>query len=109
MQERLSTKQHGIFPTITVRPFLPSGLAGNASALITCLCCVCACNRCLQLDDTVEKLQDEAKDQQAVRMKLEAQLTAAAQRLGEKHRLMAEVSLAVGLLLAVIVQPHLVL
>jgi hypothetical protein len=44
------------------------------------------------LDDTVERLHDEAAEQQAMRIKLEAQLTAAAQRLGEKHRLMAEVS-----------------
>lgn len=39
----------------------------------------------------MDRLQDEAAEQQVVCIKLEAQLTAAAQRLGEKHRLMSEV------------------
>lgn len=50
--------------------------------------CVC---RCLQLDESIELLHDEVADLKADRIKLEAQLTAAARCLGEKHRLMAEV------------------
>ena len=39
----------------------------------------------------MQRLREEAVEQQADRIKLEAQLTAAAQRLGAKHRVMAEV------------------
>lgn len=39
----------------------------------------------------MERLREEGAEQLADRIKLEAQLTAAAQRLGNKHRVMAEV------------------
>jgi hypothetical protein len=45
----------------------------------------------LQLDESIERLQDEVADLKSDRLKLQAQLTAAARRLGDKHRLMAEV------------------
>lgn len=48
-------------------------------------------HRCAQLDENVQSLREEAQEQRAVQIKLEAQLTAAAQRLGAKHRIMAEV------------------
>lgn len=47
--------------------------------------------RCLQQDESIERLHDEVADLKSDRLKLQAQLTAAAKRLGEKHRLMAEV------------------
>lgn len=49
------------------------------------------CNRCVQLDENVQTLREVAQEQCAVQIKLETQLTAAAQRLGAKHRVMAEV------------------
>lgn len=66
-------------------------LQAAAEAVTAIVHVVFLCHRCAGLDDTVERLHDEAAEQQAVLIKLEAQLTAAAQRLGEKHRLMAEV------------------
>lgn len=52
---------------------------------------ICPASRCTQLQDNMQRMQEAANEQQAERIKLDAQLTAAVQRLGNKHRLMAEV------------------